>query len=597
MEYTINTTNKIKILQPSLSNKIAAGEVVDRPASAIKELVENAIDAEAGKISIVLKQSGKEIIQVVDDGEGMSESDLKLAFERHATSKIVSISDLESIESLGFRGEALPSIASIAQLEIKSRTNDDKIGTQLRIDSGKIINETKVACPKGTNIVVKNLFYNTPARRNFLRSDSTELQQIINVLKRFFLAYPSIEFEVFSADDRIFHLKSGDIEERVKDVFGSEWFPHLLKLNESLGGIELSGFISKPDKVRRSRGNQYIFLNGRPIQDKSLNHAVFKGYSNLIGHGEYPIFCLFLEMDPKMTDVNVHPSKMEVRFSNEKSLYYFFMSSVRKVLSGTGALPKLVESESESTLAVEFDHNQKTDIAEEFKHKSKYLNRSDTTQLSLAYIEPEKQKDESVNVGLETQYKEDIDVRFWQIHKKYILSEIKSGIVIIDQHVAHERILYEKILRILKDGQQEFSQQLLFPQSLKLAVEDALIIKDLRDLLHKIGFNIREFSGNTIIIDAIPTDVKVGREGQIILDIIDYYKENPLKDFDPSEKLAAAFSCKSAIKAGESLTQVQMHALVDQLFACETPYYCPHGRPVIITTELNELDRKFKRIS
>ncbi len=573
--------------------------MVDRPASAIKEMVENAIDAEAGKISVVLKQSGKELIQVVDDGMGMSETDLRLAFERHATSKISTLQDLEAIDSLGFRGEALPSIASVAQVEIKSRTMDDEIGHLLRLEAGEIVKDTKVACPKGTNIIIKNLFYNTPARRNFLRSDTSELHRIIAVLKRFFLAYSDIAFELYSADEILFSLKRDSIEKRAEDIFGKELYPYLLTLNESLGGIELSGFISKPEKVRKSRGNQYIFLNGRPIQDKSLNHAVFKGYANLIGPGEYPAFCLFLEMDSKITDINVHPSKMEVRFSNEKSLYYFIMSSVRKVLSGIGAIPGFSESESISQFSFSSDNksNSKSEIANELKFRNKFMARQDSTQLSLAYIQTPEKTDESSTEEYDTRHDNDVDVQFWQIHKRYILSEIKSGIVIIDQHVAHERIFFERILKILEKDQKSYGQQLLFPQSLTLPVEDSIIIKEIKDMLQKIGFNIREFSGSTIVIDAIPSDVKVGREGQIILDIIDYYKENPLKNFNNFEKLAAAFACKNAIKSGETLTQVQMHSLVDQLFACDTPYFCPHGRPIIVTTELDELDRKFKRIS
>jgi len=364
-----------------------------------------------------------------------------------------------------------------------------------------------------------------------------------------------------------------------------------------LGGIELSGFISKPDTVRRSRGNQYIFLNGRPIQDKSLNHAVFKGYGNSINSGEFPTFCLFLEMDPKLADVNVHPSKMEVRFANEKSLYYFFLSSIRKTLNEENVIPDLSHSKDDNEFASIIKNTEKSDIAEELRHRSKFISRDTTNQLSLAYVNPEEESISESNLEQAPLIQDNVEVRFWQVHKRYIFSEIKSGVVIIDQHVAHERILFEKILKSLSNEEKVYGQQLLFPHSLDLSVEDMVMVKNISELLNKIGFNFREFSGNTIVIDAIPVDVKVGREGQIILDIIDYYKENPLKDFDPYEKLAAAFSCKNAIKSGEILNQAQMHSLVDQLFACETPYFCPHGRPVIVTNDLDELDRKFKRIT
>jgi DNA mismatch repair protein MutL len=589
--------SKIKIMSSTLSNKIAAGEVVDRPASAIKELVENAIDADATKISIVLSQSGKELMQVVDNGEGMSEEDLHLAFKRHATSKIQTIQDLEAIDTLGFRGEALPSIASVSQVEIKSKRKDDSLATVLRLEGGNLTNETKSAAPVGTNISIKNLFFNTPARRNFLKSDAAEIQQIIKVLKKFFLSYPNIDFEIISNNEKLYELKSRGIEERAQEVFGKELFPDLLKVNESLGGIELSGFISKPDNVRRSRGNQYIFLNGRPIQDKALNHAIFQGYGNSISSGEFPTFCLFLEMDPKIVDVNVHPSKMEVRFSNEKSLYYFFLSSIRKTLNEENVIPDLSHSTDESDITSIIKNTDKNEIAEELRHRSKFISRDTSNQLSLAYVNPDNRVSTEADWEQIANFQDNVEVRFWQVHKRYIFSEIKSGVVIIDQHVAHERILYEKILNTFKNGAKAYGQQLLFPHTLNLAVEDLLIIKNISELLNKIGFNIREFSGNTIVIDAIPVDVKVGREGQIVLDIIDYYKENPLKEFDPYEKLAAAFSCKNAIKSGEVLSQAQMHSLVDQLFACETPYFCPHGRPVIVTNDLDELDRKFKRIT
>ena len=596
MEIKTPAKNKINILPTSLSNKIAAGEVVERPASVVKELVENSIDADAHKIAIVIKQSGKQLIQVIDDGYGMPEADLELAFKRHATSKIVTDQDLECIQTLGFRGEALPSIASVAQIEITSREVEAALGNLLEIEAGKVIKKKKVSCPAGTNISIKNLFFNTPARRNFLRANSTELNQIISALKRFFLAYPDIDFEVVNDDTRLFYLKRGNIEERTKDVFGEEVFQSLLPLNESLGGIELSGFVSRPDKTRRSRGNQYIFINGRPILDKALSNAVFQGYGNLITPGEYPTYCLFLELDPKLVDVNVHPTKMEVRFSNERSLYYFFMTSLRKVLNEVKVIPKMGASGADAFLARFNDKSEETDLVQEIRKRRKYLSRGSGSQLSLAYFQP-KSEDMSEGEDIPKEMPEpDIDVQFWQIHNRYILSEIKSGIVIIDQHVAHERILFERILKILKAEQQAAGQQLLFPQTLTLSVDDFLKFKEIVHLLNKVGFGIKVFSGTSIVIDAIPVDVKVGREGQIVLDIIDYFKENQDKQFDLLEKMAAAFACKNAIKSGETLHQSEMHAIVDQLFACESPYFCPHGRPVIVTMDIEEFDRKFKRI-
>jgi DNA mismatch repair protein MutL len=589
MEQATTSKAKIRILPTNLSNKIAAGEVVERPSSVVKELLENAIDAQAQKIIIILKQSGKELIHVIDDGLGMTGEDLVLAFERHATSKISSISDLERIDSLGFRGEALPSIASVSQIEIESKNADETLGNMLSIEAGKITENKKSAVMQGTNIRVKHLFYNTPARRNFLRSDNAELQHILLVLKRFFLGYPEILFEVYNNGNLLFKLHEVDIAERVKEVFGDDIFAGLVPLNESLGGIEISGFISRPDKIRRSRGNQFLFLNGRPINDKALSHAIFQGYGNLLSHGEYPSYCLFIEMDSRMFDINVHPTKMEVRFANDRSLYYFFLSSIRKTLGHENVIPKLEDSTSTPFLARLEHKKEETDLASEMRDKQKYISGTQGGQLSLAYFKP-KEHSETTQKDID-----DIDLIFWQIHRRYILSEIKSGLVIIDQHVAHERILFERVLKILESGKHNPGQQLLFPQTITLTMDDFLILKSILPMINNIGFGIKIFSGTTIVIEAIPNDVKLGREAQVIMDIIDYYRENEDHEFDANERLAAAFACKNAIKSGENLNQNQMHAIVDQLFACESPYFCPHGRPVIVTIELDELDRKFKR--
>jgi len=602
--------HKIKILPENLTNKIAAGEVVERPASVVKELVENSIDAGAEKIVIALEQSGKKLIQVVDDGSGMNSEDLVTAFERHATSKIASEKDLEQIESLGFRGEALPSIASVSQIEVKSRSKEEKIGSIYALTGGKNGQLKRTAANIGTSFSVKNIFFNTPARRRFLRSDSAEYQQILNVLKRFFLAYPNIHFELWVEGKRVFKLRVSEIDERVTSILGPAVFKGLLPLSASLGGVELHGFISRPDVVRKSRGHQFLFLNGRPIQDKSLNHAVFQGYGNLIAAGEYPIYCLFLEINSNLVDVNVHPAKMEVRFTNARSLYYFFINSLRQVLNKEGVVPEFMKASGSAVQnALSFEERPR-EIINELKHRGRNMARYAGAQLSLTYFQEQEQtgsgpleereessrlsSDSFRNSALPTA--ESTEINFWQIHNRYILSEIKSGMVIIDQHVAHERVLFEKISKVLKEGGQVYGQKLLFPHKMTLNYDDFLIFKEIYELLNKIGFSIRIFSGNTIVIEAMPADVKVGRESQIILDIIDYYANEPLREFDHFGKVAAAYACKNAIKSGEKLSQTEMQNLIDQLFACESPFFCPHGRPIIVTIDLEELDRKFKRI-
>ncbi len=611
--------HKIQVLPENLANKIAAGEVVERPASVVKELVENAIDAEATEIKIVIEQGGKKLIQVIDNGVGISAEDLPLAFERHATSKIRSQNDLEHIETLGFRGEALPSIASVSQIEMRSRRSEDAMATVYFLDGGKNPRLKKAAANVGTNIAVRNLFFNTPARRQFLRSDNAEIQQILTILKRFFLAYPNISFELIIDGREVYRLKASDLGQRVQEVLGASIFKGLLPVNASLGGVELRGFVSRPDVVRKSRGLQFLFLNGRPILSKSLNHAIFQAYGNLIHPGEYPIYVLYLEMDPGLVDVNVHPTKMEVRFSNDRSLYYFVITSIRKALNDEGVIPEFSSTPEGSALQQTIENaNKPRQILEEMRHRNRYLGRQMGAQLSLTYFADERTEPKtsaetseqnlperapaqppptassfSAPVGRATEP----EVRFWQLHNRYIISEIKSGMVIIDQHVAHERILFERILKILKKQGQGFGQKLLFPQKITLNYEDFMVFKEIQDVLQKIGFSIKVFSGTTIVIEAMPSDVKVGRESQILLDIIDYYKNEPLTDFDHLEKVAAAYACKNAVKSGEKLSQAEMQNLIDQLFACETPFFCPHGRPVIVTIDLEELDRKFKRIT
>ncbi len=600
--------SKIIVLPENIANKIAAGEVVERPASVVKELVENAIDADATKIVIYIEQAGKKLIQVLDNGIGMGSEDLLLAFERHATSKIKSEIELHHIETLGFRGEALPSIASVSQVEIKSCKKGDNTGHILILASGKNKKLLKTAAKVGTSISVKNLFFNTPARRQFLRTDSSENQKIVNILKPFFFAYPNISFEFYVDGKQIFNLREAEIDERVSDLLGVDLFKGLLPVNASLAEIELRGFISRPDVVRKSRGNQYLFLNGRPILSKSLNHAIYQGYSNLISPGEYPLFCLFLEMSPGLVDVNVHPTKMEVRFSNDRSLYYFFINTVQQTLNKESVIPDLSSSSDSSIIEKStISKPEPREIVNELKHRRRSMARYSGAQLSLTYFENKNEipttfnfEDETITTAqtsAQSLEQSAIDVNFWQLHNRYIVAEIKSGLVIIDQHVAQERVLYERVMRVLKEDDTSYGQKLLFPQKLNLNYEDFMVFKDIKDVLDKLGFSIKIFSGNTIIIEAMPSDVKVGRESQILLDIIDYYHNEPLKDFNHIEKVAAAYACKNAIKAGEKLNQLEMHNLVDQLFACESPFFCPHGRPIIVTIELDELDRKFKRIS
>jgi DNA mismatch repair protein MutL len=594
---------KIKILPPNIANKIAAGEVVDRPASVVKELVENAIDAEAKKITIAILNSGKELIQVIDDGMGMSEEDAILALERHATSKICDIHDLDRILTLGFRGEALPSIASVARMEIKTGSTNSRFGIQLLLEAGNIVKKNSIAENKGTTFAVKNLFYNTPARRNFLRADSTELNHILKALKRFFLSYPDIHFTFINNGEETFNLPLASQEERIVQVFGEKFYNSLTYIRDELNEISLEGYICKPDNIRANTDNQFIFLNRRTIINRSLNHAVSQGYGNLIERSRYPQFILYLNIPPHFVDVNVHPTKMEVRFANERVIYHLFLSSVRKSIQSVGAIPEFSIKPGETArreIQKYFQSHRKV-RGISFRGESAMGAKRDSRSQTEIYFEVASGEDSFNDAALKNESGTGSGVQIsqanlWQVHNRYIFSQIKSGLVIIDQHVAHERILFEKILSYMEENKNVPSQQLLFPQTLDLALEDYLIYKDIAGWLEKIGFSITELSGRTIVIEAIPADVKVGHESKILLQIIDYYRENEGEKYKSHEKIAAAFACKNAIKSGDKLLLEEMNSLVDQLFATKEPYFCPHGRPVIITFGLEELDKKFKRI-
>ncbi len=592
--------SEIKVLPENIANKIAAGEVVDRPGSVVKELVENSIDAEANHITVVIEQAGKELIQVIDDGIGINETDVELAFQRHATSKIVNIQDLDRIITLGFRGEALPSIASVSRVEVKTCAKGEQVGTSLKINGGVIEKKEKTAFKQGTTISVKNLFFNTPGRRNFLRTDTTEFNRILKWLKRFFLAYPEIHFSLIHNGDELYNLPPVSQDERISQIFGQKFYDGLVYIREELNDITLEGYVCRPDQTRGNTDNQFIYLNRRTIVNRSLAHAVFQGYGNLIERSQYPQFMMFLHIPPRLVDINVHPTKMEVRFANERVIYHLFLSAVRKAIQSKQIIP---EFKMKPTQASQKEiENQFQNLGKPTKRDFGFGalqgsdNEEESSQISFAYDSLPKKRKDSEDKGRADIQNGTYQANLWQVHSRYIVSQIKSGLVIIDQHVAHERILYEQILEYLQSGKKVPSQQLLFPHNMDLALEDYLIYSDIKEWLGKIGFVINELSGRTINIEAIPADVKVGNEGKVLIEILDFYRRNEGGEYEPHEKIAAAFSCKNAIKSGEKLTLEAMNALVDQLFRTKEPYFCPHGRPVVVTLDLEELDRKFKRI-
>jgi len=618
---------KIHILSPELSNKIAAGEVVQRPAAVVKELIENSLDAKATRISVIVKDAGKALIQVVDDGEGMSEQDASLAFRRHATSKIHSANDLEEIRTLGFRGEALASIAAVAQVELKTRTDSDDLATHIRIEGSETIEKSKSALERGTNITVRNLFYNTPARRNFLKTRHTELKNITDVIVRMAIAYPEVEWFYRSDDEIMLDLKSQTVEGRVIDVFGKSQFGSMFKFDDANELMTVNGFLGKPDFARKSRIEQFVFLNRRFIFSRMINHAVFQAYEHMLEKGSFPFFILNLTIDPRKIDVNVHPSKMEVKFENESNVYRIILSVVRKALAANDLIPSMSfrdgnaispfdakfrfgeqawkQGAIDQTGAPVFPLHPNIRSGEQSVPTTPNIIGFDDIRSSAQSPESPLPFDapassSSFNRVLaqrsamdQSQMPESKPI--WQAHNKYIISQIHNGLMIIDQHAAHERILYERVMANFENTLPS-SQQLLFPETIDLGASDYSLVKELLPDLVRLGFDMRLFGKNTVVIDGIPADVRIGNEKKILQEVMDEFKNNEHAGVkDVRDNLAKSFACKAAIKAGDRLNVTEMVVLIEHLFLAKMPYVCPHGRPVIVRIPLEELDKRFGR--
>ena len=593
----------IKILPSNVVDKIAAGEVVGRPASVVKELIENSLDAGAKSISIVIKDGGTSLIQVVDDGAGMSGEDAGVAFERHATSKISSYEDLEELRTLGFRGEALASIAAVSQVELRTRLHGEQVGTRVKVSGGESTGPSPEAVAPGTNISVRNLFYNTPARRNFLKSPQTEYKHIVEVVQRAALASPSVAFTLVSNDEQIFVLVAGSLEQRVGDLLGEQVSSRLIRVEENIGYVGVSGFLGKPDFARKGRTEQYLFLNGRPIANRNINHAVFQGYENMLEKGSFPILILFLSIDPRKVDVNVHPSKMEVKFDDEGAMYRFVFTAVRSALSAHDLIPSAGSRENAGT-DVNFRMSTRPSVSanrvtnwRDFlqSHPDRLFTSEGEKSTSRQPIPGQDGAGADVPESVEPVISEIASGRIWQVHNKYIVVPTSEGLMIVDQHAAHERVIYERAEARFHGGEHR-TQQLLFPQSVDMTVADVALIHELLPHLESLGFSVKVFGKTTVIIDGVPTDVKPGNEGTILQQIVDLYKSDEREaKLEPRERLAKSYSCKAAVKAGDPLKENEMESLLDQLFQTKLPYTCPHGRPVIIKLSLSELDRRFGR--
>jgi DNA mismatch repair protein MutL len=629
-------------LSDSLAQKIAAGEVVTRPESVVKELIENALDAKPTVITIVIKQAGRALIQIADDGVGMSREDAELSVERHATSKLNVLEDLDKLKTYGFRGEALAAIASVSQFEMRTRRHNEELGTFLKLEGGIKREVRAEACDEGTAIYIKNLFFNVPARRKFMKSEATEFKHIVDTVSRAALANLDVRFVLVSDHDLVFDLPaSRPLPERVEQIFGQKLRGSLLPVESITPNFHLHGFITAPSFVKRVRTEQLFFINNRSIHlSRGLSFAVTNAYEHLVEKGAFPSCFLFIDIDPAKIDVNVHPQKLEIKFEDERSV----IDEVRRTLADTlqkasaqmaseGAMaPEMVMPASINQgdkARLRFPEHGKSDIpglmtpylAEKVPVGKPPVQGSNSHTIerifgkapqdlfgnSTSRLVPNDKKfsdaDEQTNIPQTTAAERKVIQHevlterptLWQLHNKYIFCQIKSGLMIVDQHVAHERILYERILASLETANPN-SQELLFPQAVELLAREVALIRELHDQLSNIGFHIRFFGGTTVVIDAVPADVKSGSEESILREMLESYEEyDRLGTFSQREALAAGFSCKAAIKAGDKLSQEEMHAMIEQLFQTKMPYVCPHGRPIVIKLTIDELDRRFGR--
>ena len=612
----------IQLLPDSVANQIAAGEVVQRPASAVKELLENAIDAGADKIQLIVKDAGKALIQVIDNGCGMSITDARMCFERHATSKVRKAEDLFAIRTMGFRGEAMASIAAIAQVEMKTKRHEDEVGTLIEIEGASFIKQEPVGTADGTSISIKNLFYNTPARRNFLKSNPAEMRHIIDEFQRVALAKPNIAFSLHHDGVEVYRLPASAMKQRIVHLFGNNYNERLIPVEEETTIINLKGFIGKPEFAKKTRGEQFFFVNDRFIKDAYLNHAVNKAYQELLPDDNFPLYVLFIDIDPAKIDVNVHPTKTEIKYLDEKSIYAIIHSAVKRSLGRFNISPT-IDFDQETGFSNMISHKAPEDIVppsisfnpdfNPFAPTKSPTREGITSRNQNQHMAPSKNwgslyeitnhhLPEQATIDLGSGHQKDdefepVQKQFMQLHHRYIVSQIKSGMMVIDQQAAHERILYERFLLHLED-RKGASQQSLFPQTVTLSPNDYELAKSLLEDIKSLGFEVREFGKNTLVIEGIPVDLGSSNinETQLFEHLIEGFKNSQQElKLDKRDSLARSMARNSAIKAGTALSQQEMNTLIEELFACKTPNFSISGRPVIQTIALTEIAQKFDK--
>ncbi|TYC10650.1 DNA mismatch repair endonuclease MutL [Bizionia gelidisalsuginis] len=613
----------IQLLPDHVANQIAAGEVVQRPASVVKELLENAIDAGASSIKLIIKEAGKILIQVIDNGGGMSVTDARLSFERHATSKIKTADDLFLLSTKGFRGEALASIAAIAHVELKTKQEGDEVGTCLVIEGSEVQSQEVVVTPKGSSIAVKNLFFNIPARRNFLKSNAVETRHIIDEFHRVALAHPTIEFVMFHNGSESFNLPESNYRQRIVNIFGTKTNEKLVPVNEDTEVLAISGFVGKPEFAKKSRGEQFFFVNDRFIKSAYLNHAISSAFDGLLKDGAHASYFLNLKVNPQTIDINIHPTKTEIKFDDEHTLYAILRSAVKHSLGQFNIAPVL-DFDRDSNLDTPYSYQQKgtptVEVDRTFNpfqeekiatsvpqrtHKTGPTNSSSNWESLYVGLESNEMPSHNDFSGIHFETEEKNSSIFdetnkvehkhttYQVHNKYIISTIKSGMLIIDQHRAHQRVLYEDFLRNMTI-KEAMSQQLLFPLQLHFSPQEIEIIQQLKSDLEHTGFIFQTIKEELLEITGVPVSVPES-EVSIILEqlISDVENEVPDSNFSATDLLAKSMAKSLAIKTGQSLTGMEQEHLVNSLFACKEPNVSPANKITFTTTTVDELDKKF----
>lgn len=615
----------IQLLPDNIANQIAAGEVIQRPASAVKELLENAVDAESTEIRLIVTDGGKNLVQVVDNGKGMSETDARMSFERHATSKISNIEDLFKIRTMGFRGEALASIAAVAQVELKTRKTEEELGSCLEIENSIVKKQEPCATSAGTNICMKNLFFNVPARRNFLKSNAAEMRHIVDEFIRVAMAFPHIFFSLTSNGQQVFHLDSGSLKQRILQILGTYYNSKLVTVKEETDYMNVYGFAGKPETAKKTRGDQYFFVNNRFIKSAYLNHAVMSAFNEMIAKDSFPMYVLFIDLDPAQLDINVHPTKQEIKFEDEKIIYAFVQAAIKHALAQFSIAPSLDFSlnaeiqqmealskpATESKLeAITSSNLFKTFTQKNQAHKIEGTNRSDLHHWKDFYspvekkpateLEPMSQNIEFNNLlhAVENTTPQSgpailREVPFTQVHQTYMITCTNEGFLLVHQQQAHERVLYERYSEAIQ-GKQMPAQQSLFPSTMQLSASDTILMEELLPDLRVLGYLIEPFGNNTFVVQATPADILQGNEKMAIELLLEQYKHfsSDIK-FGKREKLVRCVAKQQSIKSGRGLTQREMQVLIEELFACKTPNITPNGSPTYLEFKGNYLERMF----